>query len=236
MPRIPLCQSITYETGKECRLNAPVQDLVDKAIGGGRLSTRKRGFVCWSRPIWRRWAAAADAVARRLHPEPYRTYNIDRNINYTNICIGGCRFCAFSCRPGSPQGYVIQRESLYEKIEETIALGGDQILLQGGLHPELPLAWYEDLLRDIKRRFPQINVHGFSPAEIHHIAQVSGLPVRRRAGAARRRRPGKPARRRGGNSRRPGAPGRKSAARSPPPAGWRSAAPGTASADADRPR
>jgi cyclic dehypoxanthinyl futalosine synthase len=154
-----------------------LRDLIDKAVGGRRLSPEE-GIGLLESSDLASLGRGADAVARRLHPEPYRTYNIDRNINYTNICIGGCRFCAFSCRPGGPQGYVIQRESLYQKIEETIALGGDQILLQGGLHPDLPLAWYEDLLRDIKRRFPQINVHGFSPAEIHHIGQVSGLPVR----------------------------------------------------------
>ena len=120
---------------------------------------------------------AADAVTRRLHPEPYRTYNIDRNVNYTNVCVSGCRFCAFSRPPGDPQGYVIDREDLYRKIEETIARGGDQILLQGGMHPELKLDWYERLLGDLRRRFPQINVHGFSPPEIDHLSRVCGLPV-----------------------------------------------------------
>ena len=120
---------------------------------------------------------AADAVARRLHPEPFRTYNVDRNVNYTNVCVGGCRFCAFSRPPGDPEGYLIDRRELYRKIEETIALGGDQILLQGGMHPELKLDWYEQLLGDIQARFPQINVHGFSPPEIHHLSQVCGLSV-----------------------------------------------------------
>jgi cyclic dehypoxanthinyl futalosine synthase len=158
-------------------LTSPLHDLIDKAVGGRRLSPEE-GIRLLESPELESLGRGADAVTGRLHPEPYRTYNIDRNINYTNVCIGGCRFCAFSCRPGSPQGYVIQRESLYQKIEETIALGGDQILLQGGLHPELPLTWHEELLKDIKRRFPQINVHGFSPPEIHHISQLSGLPVR----------------------------------------------------------
>ena len=90
----------------------------------------------------------------RLHPEPYRTYNIDRNINYTNICTAVCDFCAFYRGPKHPEGYVLDREVLLTKIEETVALGGDQILMQGGLHPTLTLEWYEDLLRDIKDRFP----------------------------------------------------------------------------------
>ena len=120
---------------------------------------------------------AADAVARRLHPEPYRTYNVDRNVNYTNVCIGGCRFCAFSRRLGDLDGYVIGRAELFAKIDETIALGGDQILLQGGMHPELPLDWYEELLADIKRQYPAVNVHGLSPPEVFHLSQLSGLPV-----------------------------------------------------------
>jgi cyclic dehypoxanthinyl futalosine synthase len=117
---------------------------------------------------------AAHAVTERLHPESYRTYNIDRNINYTNICMCGCRFCAFHREPGDPRGYVIDRATLFEKIEQTLALGGDQILLQGGLHPDLPLSWYETLLEDIRERFPQINIHGFSPTEIVHLSNLSG--------------------------------------------------------------
>jgi len=120
---------------------------------------------------------AADSVTRRLHPEPYRTFNIDRNINYTNICTSGCRFCAFSREPGSEEGYVIDREELYRKIEETIALGGDQVLLQGGMHPDLKIDWYETLLREIKERFPQINIHGFGPPEIDHLATLCALSL-----------------------------------------------------------
>lgn len=116
---------------------------------------------------------AAFEVSRRLHPEPYRTYNIDRNINYTNICIAHCAFCAFYRKPGDPEGYVLDKETLFQKIEETLQLGGDQILLQGGLNPKLPLEWYEDLLRTIKARFPQINIHGFSPPEVFFFAKMS---------------------------------------------------------------
>jgi cyclic dehypoxanthinyl futalosine synthase len=116
---------------------------------------------------------AADAVTRRLHPEPWRTYNIDRNINYTNICSAVCDFCAFYRGPKAADGYVLDRDVLLQKIAETVALGGDQILMQGGMHPTLPLEWYEDLLREIKDEFPHVNVHGFSPPEIHHLTKVS---------------------------------------------------------------
>lgn len=121
---------------------------------------------------------AADAVARRLHPEPYRTYNIDRNINYSNVCAAVCDFCAFYRKVGHAEAYVLDRGVLLDKIKETVALGGDQILMQGGLHPELPFEWYEDLLRDIKANFPGVNVHGFSPPEIHFFSKLYRMPLK----------------------------------------------------------
>jgi len=121
---------------------------------------------------------AANAVTSRLHPEPWRTYNIDRNINYTNVCTAVCDFCAFYRPPKHAEGYVLDREVLMGKIAEMVSVGGDQILLQGGLHPTLELEWYEELLRDIKSRFPQVNVHGFSPPEIHHFTKISKRPLR----------------------------------------------------------
>ncbi len=120
---------------------------------------------------------AAHAVTTKLHPETYRTYNIDRNINYTNICTAVCDFCAFFRGPKAPDGYVLDRGVLLKKIEETVAIGGDQILLQGGMHPTLPLEWYEELLRDIKSEFPSVNVHGFSPPEIFHLTKVAKRPL-----------------------------------------------------------
>lgn len=153
-----------------------VTPLVEQVIAGQRLAP-EQGLALLESADLAALGEAADAVSRRWHPEPYRTYNIDRNINYTNVCTSGCRFCAFSRKAGDPDAYVIDRPTLFRKIEETLALGGDQILLQGGLHPELPLEWYEDLLRDVKRRFPQLNVHGFSPPEIHYISQLSGRSV-----------------------------------------------------------
>ena len=121
---------------------------------------------------------AANEVTNRLHPEPWRTYNIDRNINYTNVCTAVCDFCAFYRPPKHDEGYVLDREVLLAKIEEMVGVGGDQILLQGGLHPTLPFEWYEDLLRAIKDRFPAVNVHGFSPPEIHHFTKIAKLPLR----------------------------------------------------------
>jgi cyclic dehypoxanthinyl futalosine synthase len=151
--------------------------LLDKAVAGERLSPEEGLRLLECRDL-AALGRAANEVTLRLHPENYRTYNIDRNVNYTNVCTAVCDFCAFYRAPKSPEGYVLDRETLYQKIEETVAIGGDQILLQGGLHPDYKIDWYEELLRDIKSRFPQVNVHGFSPPEIYHFTKVSKLPLR----------------------------------------------------------
>ncbi len=119
----------------------------------------------------------AEEITKILHPEPYRTYAVDRNINYTNICVAKCGFCAFSRDADDKDTYVIAEEELYQKIKETIEQGGTQILMQGGLHPHLGLDFYEDLLRSIKKRFA-IHIHSFSPPEIIHFSKLSKSPVR----------------------------------------------------------
>ncbi len=120
---------------------------------------------------------AADQVRRKLHPEGVASYIIDRNINYTNFCTEYCSFCAFYRPMGHAEGYVHPKEVIFEKIQETIDLGGTGILMQGGLHPELTIEWYEDLLRSIKQRF-NIWCHCFSSPEIVNIAKVSNLTLR----------------------------------------------------------
>ena len=154
-----------------------ITDILDATVAGRRLAAPDAVRLLESHDL-AAIGRAADAVTRRLHPEPYRTYNIDRNINYTNVCSAVCDFCAFYRGPKSPEGYVLDREVLLGKIEEMVAVGGDQILLQGGMHPTLSLEWYEEMLRDIKDRFPAVNVHGFSPPEIHALTKVSKRPLR----------------------------------------------------------
>ncbi len=158
-------------------MSSDIAPVLEKAIAGERLNPAEGLALLESHDLVA-LGRAADAVTRRLHPEPYRTYNIDRNINYTNACTAVCDFCAFYRPPKHDEVYVLPREVLLKKIEETVAVGGDQILMQGGLHPTLELEWYEDLLRDIKRHFPQVNIHGFSPPEIHHFTKISKLPLR----------------------------------------------------------
>ena len=111
-----------------------IPDVLAKAFAGERLNPAE-GLALLESSDLAALGQAADAVTRRRHPLPLRTYNVDRNINYTNVCTSGCRFCAFSRRLGDADAYVLSRDDLYRKIEETIGLGGDQILLQGGLHP-----------------------------------------------------------------------------------------------------
>ena len=117
----------------------------------------------------------ADYIRKKMHPGPFVTYVIDRNINYTDICISACKFCAFYKAPEDPDGTVISFEELEQKITETKRLRGTQILLQGGLHPDKPLEFYEEMLGFIKKS--SIHIHGFSPPEISHFAKLSGLSV-----------------------------------------------------------
>ncbi len=124
----------------------------------------------------------ADGIRRRLHPENRVTFVVDRNVNYTNVCESRCKFCAFFREASAPDAYVLAEEDIYAKIGELVAQGGTQLLMQGGLHPTLDITWFEKLFREIKRRFPQVQNHSLSPAEISHIATLSGLDVRETLG------------------------------------------------------
>lgn len=119
----------------------------------------------------------ADAVRRRLNPRPVVTYLVDRNINYTNVCITDCKFCEFYRPLGHKESYVLERSVLGQKIRETVAVGGTRILLQGGHHPELRIGWYVDMLRWIKKEFPSIEINAFSPSEIDNLAKLEGMSI-----------------------------------------------------------
>lgn len=153
-----------------------VDTILAKAVAGERLSVDEGVALFGCRDLVK-LGQAANAVCQRLHPESIRTFNIDRNINYTNVCAAVCDFCAFYRKSSDADAYVLSRDELYRKIEETISLGGDQILLQGGNHPSLTLEWYEELLRDLRQKFPQVNLHAFSASEIWHIHRISKLPL-----------------------------------------------------------
>ncbi|HET6277150.1 MAG TPA: cyclic dehypoxanthinyl futalosine synthase [Candidatus Polarisedimenticolia bacterium] len=158
------------------RTDAQVEAMLQRVVDGQRLASAE-ALTLLQEAEMLDLAFAADCVRRRLHPDPVVTYIVDRNINYTNICVARCSFCAFYREPGHPEGYLHSRETLYGKIEETLSLGGTGILMQGGHHPDLPLEWYEDLLNSIRDRYPQLHVHAFSPSEIEHIARVSDVGI-----------------------------------------------------------
>lgn len=119
----------------------------------------------------------ADGIRKRLHPENRVTFVIDRNVNYTNICETKCSFCAFYRDKSSPDAYLLPRETIFSKIDELVRLGGTQLLMQGGLHPDLTIGYFEDLFREIANRYPMVHNHSLSPAEIVSIAGNSGLGI-----------------------------------------------------------
>lgn len=141
---------------------------------GGRLDREQALSVCREADLFD-LAGAAHQRRLVLHPEPRVTYVVDRNINYSNICVCGCKFCAFYRPPDQKGGFVLSREELAQKIEETLALGGTQILLQGSHHPDLDLLFYQELLAFIKTNYPKIHIHAFSPPEINHFSEISSL-------------------------------------------------------------
>lgn len=157
-------------------MSSKVKAILQKACEGGRI-TPDEGLILFEEGSLLELGQAAHQITLKKHPENYRTYNIDRNINYTNICAAECDFCAFYRKKRDDDAYVLEPEALYQKFEELIAVGGDQVLLQGGLHPQYKLEWYEEMLRDLKGRYPSVNLHAFSPPEIWHFHRINKMPL-----------------------------------------------------------
>jgi len=152
-----------------------VKTILESAAEGGRVSSEEAGRL-FDEAALLDLAACADRIRQRIHPDNVISYIIDRNINYTNVCKEFCTFCAFYRVKGDPEAYVLPDHVIYKKIEETLMLGGTGILMQGGVHPDLKIDYYERLLSGIKERF-QIHCHCFSPPEILNIARVSRMSV-----------------------------------------------------------
>src|SRR5678816_3434265 len=152
-----------------------INAILDSAAEGGRI-TSDEAVRLFEEADLLDLALAADRIRTRLHPDNVISYIIDRNINYTNVCKEFCTFCAFYRVKGDAEAYVLPDHVIYKKIEETLALGGTGILMQGGVHPDLKIDYYEKLLAGIKERF-KIHCHCFSPSEILNIARVSKLTV-----------------------------------------------------------
>lgn len=152
--------------------------LANSAAAGDIRLTREQALTLLNDGDLLDLATAANTMRRRIVPGDEVTFIVDRNVNYTNVCVSKCRFCAFYATADSEDAYVLTREELAEKVAETIELEGTAILLQGGMHPDLGIEWYEGMLADIKIDNPSIHVHGFGPPEIFHIAQISGISTR----------------------------------------------------------
>jgi cyclic dehypoxanthinyl futalosine synthase len=152
-----------------------LSEIIEKIQDHQRIDTHEAGILFKQADLLT-LGRLANAKRFHLHPDPVVTYVIDRNINYTNICVSRCRFCAFFRSPGASGGYVISRKDLADKIQETLDLGGTQILLQGGMNPDLDLNFYTDMLGFIKEEFG-IHIHGFSPPEIHFMAEKFNMSV-----------------------------------------------------------
>ncbi|KPA12203.1 FO synthase, subunit 2-like protein [Candidatus Magnetomorum sp. HK-1] len=150
-----------------------IESIIDTVYKGNRIQADEAEILYNNAPLLT-LANLADQVRYKKHPDPIVTFVVDRNINYTNVCISQCKFCAFCCTPDHSNAYVLSTSELDKKIQETIDLGGTQLLIQGGLHPDLPFSYYVDLLKHIKTKF-DIHIHGFSPPEIDHISRIAGL-------------------------------------------------------------
>lgn len=156
-----------------------LQELYQKALDCQPL-TREEAYRLYEEAPLAELAHTADTLRRRMVPDPeVVTWQIDRNVNITNVCISGCRFCNFHCKPHQQdRHFITSREEYYEKIEETLRLGGDQLLLQGGLHPDLGIDFYESLFRDLKQHYPSLRLNALGTPEISHIARISGITTR----------------------------------------------------------
>ena len=154
-----------------------IQSILYKALAGVRLTPDDCTQLLESHDV-ARIGVAADEIRQRRHPDNVVTYIIDRNINYTNFCTEFCTFCAFYRPlkgPKAKEGYILELDTIYDKIRETVELGGTGVLMQGGLHPDFGIEWYEDLLRTLHAKYPKFQLHCFSPPEIHNIHLISGL-------------------------------------------------------------
>ncbi|HEV8591092.1 MAG TPA: cyclic dehypoxanthinyl futalosine synthase [Pyrinomonadaceae bacterium] len=155
-------------------MESNIQPILDRALAGERLTSEDCAELLESNDFVR-IGLAAHEIRMQKNPTDVVTYIIDRNINYTNVCNVVCTFCAFYRRPGKPDTYVHSIEEIEKRIDETIALGGTGVLMQGGLHPDFNIEWYEDLLRTLHAKYPKFQLHCFSPPEIHNISLISKL-------------------------------------------------------------
>jgi len=159
------------------RLSVDTENLMDKIFDGKRISEEEALYLLENGDLLT-LGRLADYVRRQKHPDNVATFVVDRNINYTNVCVAGCKFCAFQTSKKSPDAYVLDFEEIFKKIEELVQWNGTTLLMQGGLNPELKLDFYKTLFSEIKRRFPNIHIHSLSATEIFYISKLEGIPTK----------------------------------------------------------
>ncbi|MCM4079335.1 cyclic dehypoxanthinyl futalosine synthase [Paractinoplanes hotanensis] len=156
--------------------NPEIDSILQRAADGGRI-TPEEALLIYTEAPFHALGEAADAVRRRRHPEGIVTYLIDRNINYTNVCVTACKFCAFFRAPKHNEGWVHPMEEILHRCGEAVDLGATQVMLQGGHHPEFGVEYYENLFSSVKQAYPQLAIHSIGPSEILHMAKVSGVSI-----------------------------------------------------------
>jgi cyclic dehypoxanthinyl futalosine synthase len=156
---------------------AMLESVIRKAANG-KLLSREEALLLLEKGDLLQLGRLADDIRKRLHPDNLVTFVVDRNVNYTNICESKCRFCAFYRDHGASDAYLLAEDEIFTKIDELVAVGGTQLLMQGGLHPDLGIDWFEQLFVKIRERFPSVQNHSLSPAEITQIATISRLSIR----------------------------------------------------------
>ena len=152
---------------------------IAKKIDSGKLLTRKDALFLLTEADLLEVGKLADNIRRKKHPHNRVTFVVDRNVNYSNVCESKCKFCAFYRNAEDSDAYLLDFETIFAKIQELVDNGGTQLLMQGGLHPTLKIDWFEDLFRQIKERFPQVQIHSLSPAEVIHVAKLSGITMKK---------------------------------------------------------
>ena len=156
--------------------SAEIDDILQRGAGGGRI-TPDEALLLYTEAPFHALGEAADAVRRRRYPDGVVTYLIDRNINYTNVCVTACKFCAFYRAPKHGEGWSHPMEEILRRCGEAVALGATQVMLQGGHHPDYGVEYYEELFSSVKRAYPQLAIHSIGPSEILHMAKVSGVTI-----------------------------------------------------------
>jgi cyclic dehypoxanthinyl futalosine synthase len=156
--------------------SAQIDDILQRGAGGGRI-TPEEALLLYTDAPFHALGEAADAVRRRRYPDGIVTYLIDRNINYTNVCVTACKFCAFYRAPKHAEGWTHPMEEILRRCGEAVALGATQVMLQGGHHPDYGVEYYEELFSTVKGAYPQLAIHSIGPSEILHMAKVSGVSI-----------------------------------------------------------